>query len=143
MNTNSQNPKVGKIFQSKVKTVVEKYFGCVFDEEQSVLIGNPPTPHKFDLVSTNNEIIIECKCYTWTEGGNVPSAKLATLDEAILYMRNVSFSAKKIIAIKQAYNHNNTITLAQYFCDKKGHLLDDVEVWEISDEGDIHILRGK
>ena len=141
MNSNSDNPKVGKAFQGVVKEKVEEYFGCPFIEEKPVLIGNPPTPHKFDVVSEDGKIIVECKCYTWTQGGNVPSAKLSTLDEAVLYMRSISFEAKKIIAIKLAYNSKGTTTLAEYFCDKKGHLLEDVEIWEVDEHGDFRILR--
>ena len=142
MNSNSQNPRVGKAFQATVKRAAEAYLSCSFEDECPVLIGNPPPPHKFDVVSSDGSVIIECKCYTWTEGGNVPSAKLATLDEAVLYMRSVTYKARKIIAIKKAYNHNNSITLAEYFCDKKGHLLDDIEVWEVDDNEKIKILRG-
>ena len=141
MNSNSDNPKVGKSFQCVVKETVEEHFGCPFIEEKPVLIGNPPTPHKFDVVSEDGKIIVECKCYTWTQGGNVPSAKLSTLDEAVLYMRSISFKAKKIIAIKLAYNQKGTTTLAEYFCDKKEHLLEDVEIWEVDEHGDFRILR--
>jgi len=35
--------------------------------------------HKFDLGSTEQKVIIECKFHTWTETGNVPSAKLTTI----------------------------------------------------------------
>ncbi len=141
MNSNSENPGVGKAFQKVVKETMELYFACPFVEEKPVLIGNPPTPHKFDVVSDDGNVIVECKCYTWTEGGNVPSAKLSTLDEAVLYMRSIPFKAKKIIAIKLAYNSKGTKTLAEYFCDKKGHLLEDVEIWEIDEHGDFRILR--
>ena len=141
MNSNSENPRVGKAFQAVVKEVLETYFNCSFVEEQPILIGNLPTPHKFDVVSEDGKIIVECKCYTWTEGGNVPSAKLSTLDEAVLYMRSIPVKAKKIIAIKLAYNKKGTATLAEYFCDKKAHLLEDVEIWEVDEHGDFRILR--
>ena len=141
MNSNSENPKTGKAFQKVVKDVMELYFSSRFIEERPVLIGDPPTPHKFDVVSEDEKIIIECKCYTWTKSGNVPSAKLATLDEAILYMRSISEKVRKIIAIKMDMNPKNNISLAEYFCDKKGHLLDDIEVWEVDDFGNFRILR--
>ena len=47
--------------------------------EKVVPVGNPPKEHRFDVVSADGDIIIECKCYTWTNGGNVPSAKMSTL----------------------------------------------------------------
>ncbi|WP_026522837.1 hypothetical protein [Butyrivibrio sp. VCB2001] len=143
MNTNSENPKVGKEFEKVVRKLMEEYFGCRFVEEKAVLIGNPPMPHKFDMASIDEKIIVECKCYTWTKSGNVPSAKMATLDEAVLYMRSIPFEARKIIAIKLDRHDKREITLAQYFCDKKGHLLDDIEVWEVDDFGGYRILRGR
>ncbi len=140
MNDNSVNPKVGKAFEEKTRLIAEKLYGMPF-EEKAIEIGDPPHPHNFDLVSSDNIIIIECKCYTWTDGGNVPSAKLATLDEAVLYLRSICHPARLIIAMSYAYSEKRGITLAEYFCDKKGHLLDDISVWEIKDEDEIRVLR--
>ena len=113
MNSNSDNPRIGKAFEKAVKKWAVDYYDCGFNEEQPVDIGNPARPHKFDLVSQDSKIIIECKCYTWTDGGNVPSAKLATLDEAVLYLRSVTSSATKVIAMKKDYNKKKGITLAE------------------------------
>lgn len=66
MNSNSDNPKVGKDFQRKVLSIAQKTFNMPFDEEKVVPVGNPPKEHKFDVVSADGDIIIECKCYTWT-----------------------------------------------------------------------------
>ena len=79
MNSNSDNPMVGKDFQRKVLSIAQKTFNMPFDEEKVVPVGNPPKEHRFDVVSADGDIIIECKCYTWTNGGNVPSAKMSTL----------------------------------------------------------------
>ncbi len=141
MNKNSENPKVGKDFENVTLKWAKKNFGCNFDNEKAVEIGNPPRPHKFDLVSKDEGIVIECKCYTWTESGNVPSAKLATLDEAILYMRSIAHPAKKIIAISYAFNEKRNKTLAEYFCERKGHLLDDISVWELDDIKEPRLIR--
>ncbi len=133
MNKNSEKPKVGKEFEKVVKEWAELYYDCEFESEKPVEIENPCKPHKFDLVSKHGDIVIECKCYTWTESGNVPSAKLATLDEAILYMRSIEYPAKKIIALSYDFCEKKNMTLAKYFCEKKGHLLEDISVWEIKD----------
>ena len=141
MNLNSENPIIGKKFQSEVLNFATKHFNKEFEEEVGIDIGNPPTPHKFDVVSVDKSIIIECKCYTWTESGNVPSAKLATLDEAILYMRSVTYNAERIIAMKESKHDRRDITLAEYFCDKKGHLMEGISVWEFDDKGKCRVLR--
>lgn len=140
MNTNSENPKVGRTFEERTRQIAEKVFGVTFTEIP-VDIGNPSIPHKFDLVSPDESVIIECKCYTWTDGGNVPSAKIATLDEAVLYMRSIRHPARKIIAMKYSRNGKRSQTLAEYFCQNKGHLLEDISVWEIGDGDEPRILR--
>jgi hypothetical protein len=40
--------------------------------------------HKFDLGSEDPPILVECKSYTWTTGGNSPSAKIRGLNEVML-----------------------------------------------------------
>ncbi len=36
---------------------------------------------------------------------------------------------------------NNGVSLAEYFCDKKGHLLGDISVWEFDDNGYLRSVR--
>ena len=134
MNSNSDNPKVGKDFQRKVLSIAQKTFNMPFDEEKVVPVGNPPKEHKFDVVSADGDIIIECKCYTWTNGGNVPSAKMSTLNEAVLYLRSVNYNARKILAMKKDVRLRTGESLAEYYCRIYGHLLEDIEVWEVAEE---------
>ena len=98
--------------------------------------------HRSDLVSEDHLIIIECKSYTWTKSWNVPSAKLAALDEAILYMRCIipSCSARKIIIMERSFNKKTGETLAEYFVRRKGHLLADIEVMELDEGGFLRLL---
>ena len=140
MNDNSENPGVGRQFQKRVQNIATEYFNVPFVPEKAVAIGNPAKDHKFDLVSEDGTIIIECKCYTWTKAWNVPSAKLATLDEAVLYMRSVPHAARKIIVLDRAFSRKTGSTLAEYFVDKKGHLLEDVEVAEVDEENHLRFL---
>lgn len=141
MNANSDNPRVGRDFQRKVLDIAKDRFKMAFVEEKAVLIGNPPKEHRFDVVSVDGSIIIECKCYTWTNGGNVPSAKMSTLNEAVLYMRSIRTGAKKILALKKDIRVKNKESLAQYYCRTYGHLLYDIEVWEIDDYGNVTVVR--
>ena len=141
MSTNSENPRKGKDFQFRVKRIAEQKFGQLFVAEKAVRIGLPPKEHKFDLVSEDNTIIIECKCYSWTSSGNVPSAKMATLDEAILYMRSVPYYAHKIIVMSRELRSQNGESLANYFVEKHGHLLADIAVWEINKQDRVREVR--
>jgi hypothetical protein len=142
MRKNSENPSAGKAFQYKVQAKAQENFGKLFIQECPVLIGNPPKEHRFDLVSEDHLIIIECKSYTWTKSWNVPSAKLAALDEAILYMRCIipSCSARKIIIMERSFNKKTCETLAEYFVRRKGHLLADIEVMELDEGGFLRLL---
>ena len=135
--SNSANPRLGKEFQDFVQGLAKKKFKTKFIQEHIVHIGLPPKAHKFDLVSEDGTVIIECKRYTWTKSGNVPSAKMAVLDEAILYMRSVPYYARKIIAMIEAHDPTGKRkeSLAEYFVDKHGHLLADIEIWEVSLDG--------
>lgn len=141
MNTNSQNPKVGKMFQEKVLDIAKELFDTEFDKEVPVLVGRPGKGHKFDVVSKDKSIVIECKCYTWTNGNNVPSAKMSTLNEAALYMRSLPEATRKIIAMKKDIRKNTSESLAVYYCRIYGHLLEDIEVWEIAEDGTVTYVR--
>ena len=102
MNTNDQNPRVGKEFQKMVCGLIEKETGSHFEMEVALPIGNPPKLHKYDCVSLDKKTVVECKCYTWTDTGNVPSAKLMGMNEAVFYMSYLEPDVQKILAVKKA-----------------------------------------
>lgn len=141
MNTNSENPKVGKAFQELVCSRLEQHFAVPFRMEVALPIGYPQKLHKFDCVSEDGEIVVECKCYTWTETGNVPSAKMMGMNEAIFYMSYLPKDMIKILCIKKATHMRKTETLADYYCRIDGHLLRDVKVFEVDDLGNIRIVK--
>lgn len=43
----------------------------------------------------------ECKCHTWTDSGNVHSAKLMGLDEALFYFSFLSDQTTKLLCMKR------------------------------------------
>ena len=133
-NSNSDNPMVGRKFQYLAKKVLSKEFGISFDEEVEIDIGNPAKSHRFDLANKDRSIVAECKCYTWTDSGNVPSAKLMGLDEALFYFSFLPPETKKILCMVESKNSGKTETLAEYYVRIHGHLLRDVSVYEIIDE---------
>jgi hypothetical protein len=81
---------VGKDFQDKVKQWFETDTNTPLYLEHAINIGTPSRPHKFDISDMDEDLVIECKCYTWTDSGNIPSAKLRGLNEAIFYFRERS-----------------------------------------------------
>lgn len=92
--------------------------------------------HAFDL--GNSEVLIECKYYDWTESDNNPSAKISTLNEAMLYLYTAPTRFnKKMLFIKQTSKkgRRHPETLAEYYVRLYKHFIpDDVEVWEYNDE---------
>ncbi len=141
MNLNSENPKVGKAFQELVCKSISEYFGIPFKLEIALPIGSPPKLHKFDCVSEDSKIVVECKCYTWTDTGNVPSAKMMGMNEAVFYMSYLPDEMIKILCIKKATHAKKLETLADYYCRIDGHLLSGVKVFEVDDCGKIRVIK--
>ena len=140
-NKNSENPHVGHNFETLVKSILEAEFQTRFESEARVAIGRPAKDHKFDLANQDRSIVAECKCYTWTGSGNVPSAKLMGLDEAVFYFGFLPPETKKLLCMKKAVYRGKTETLAEYYVRVHGHLLSDIFVYEISDDGTIRMIR--
>jgi len=91
--------------------------------------------HKFDLGCSEQKVIIECKSHTWTEGGNVPSAKITTWDQAMLYFFLAPRSYRKIFAVKHDANPKSGETLCSYYLRTHSHVIpDEVEFWEVDEE---------
>ncbi|HEX8922011.1 MAG TPA: hypothetical protein VF766_11075 [Pyrinomonadaceae bacterium] len=86
-------------------------------------------PHKFDLGSKKPPILVECKSYTWTSGGNSPSAKIRGLNEVMLLF---SVSPKKYRKILFVLKHlRKDVSLAAHYIKTQGHLIGpNIEIWE-------------
>lgn len=83
------NAHVGRAFEAKaLRFFAEK--GIPLERNFAVEIGlyesNLKT-HKFDLGSSDPQIVVECKSHTWTAGNKVPTAKITVWNEAMLYFQ--------------------------------------------------------
>lgn len=130
MNTNSENPRVGKAFQIAVKDWFEKAYNTAFVLEQKISIGKPAKLHSFDVADEGKNTVIECKCYTWTEAGNVPSAKMGFVNEAAFYLSFLPDSTEKIIVMLCARHTKRSETLAEYYFRTYRHLLEKTKIYE-------------
>ena len=65
------------------------------------------------------------------------------LDEAVFYFGFLPPETKKILCMKKATYRGKTETLAEYYVRVHGHLLRDVFVYEISDDGTMRELRNE
>ena len=87
--------------------------------------------HKFDWGSES--LVVECKAYDWTKGDNIPSAKLTTINEAMLYFLSTPQSFRKMLFMLATSKRSarNPETLAEYYVRTHAHLIPgNVEVYE-------------
>jgi len=105
--------------------------------QKNILVNigiNGTHPHNFDLGDLNEKILVECKSHTWTEGGNVPSAKMTTWDQAMYFFHAAPTGYRKIFFVLKDYSEKRQETLAEYYIRTKSHLIPkDVEVWEFDE----------
>ena len=123
--SNSDNTPRGKEFQEAVCewfASKPEYKGS-FEMEVGLPIGSPEKNHFFDIVNKESKIVIECKRYTWTETGNVPSAKIRTLNEAVFFMSLLKGSYTKYIVMLKANHPKKKESLAEYYHKTYKHLL--------------------
>ena len=143
MSTNSQNPAKGQAFKQLVRKWLKKQRVNV-DVEYPVQVsinGRVTKSHKFDL--GNCGLLVECKAYGWTEGGNSPSAKFATTNEAMLYFVAAPDAYKKMLFMPKTgkLGKRRPETLVEHYVRRYAHFIpDDVEIYELN-ESDLSAIR--
>jgi hypothetical protein len=134
------NSEVGRKFQIKAKTYLEKRLQKSFEDEIIIEIGisKKKKDHKFDL-GVKDKIIVECKAHRWTTGNNTPSAKITVWNEAMYYFSLTPTIIRKILFIERHFSSKKGKTLGQYYMDTHEHLIpEDVEIWEYDIDSDTH-----
>lgn len=88
--------------------------GHAVEPEYSIGIGlnsHYKKAHAFDF--GNDNLLVECKYYSWTSGGNNPSAKIATLNEAMMYFHSAPANYSKMLflakTIKKGVRRSETL----------------------------------
>ena len=132
--SNSDNPKIGAIFQKQVLGWFQDHYKGSFVMEKKLPIGEPAKDHKFDIADSAETIAIECKRYTWTVSGNVPSAKMGFTNEAAFYLTFLPDSYEKYIVMLRDYNEKRNESLAEYYYRTNKHLLGKIKVAEYDPE---------
>ncbi len=136
MRNNNENPRAGADFQRRVADWFQRQYNIGFILEKKIPIGEPGKDHKFDIVSADNKMAIECKCYTWTESGNVPSAKMGFTNEAAFYLSFLPESYEKYIVMAYSWHEKRKKTLAEYYYETYRHLLQNIKVAEYNPDTD-------
>lgn len=135
--SNKENPKKGKAFQLLAGELLGEYFNTTFEQEIPFLIGDPGKEHKFDCYSKEKNIVLECKCYDWTTGKNIPQGKKSTLNETAFYLSFLPVNIQKYIVMKKSVHPVSKETLAEYYKRTDGHLLGTIQILEIDENNKI------
>ncbi len=125
------NKLKGNKFEIEAKEILEKYLDCEFQEQYKVDIGfSVKKTHKYDF--GNKNFVVECKCYSWTEGNNIPSAKLSHLKEVMFYFSLTPNTYKKILVLNKNIRTKDEKSFGTYFVEiNRAFISDNVEIYEI------------
>jgi hypothetical protein len=124
------NTHAGNDFEGVARAFFAKQ-GITLTKNFSVPVGVGETkkPRRFDLGSENPPVLVECKSHTWTQGGNMPSAKMTVWNEAMYYFHVAPAAYRKIFFVLKHYRREQS--LAAYYLRTHGHLVPSgVELWE-------------
>lgn len=124
------NTHAGPDFQSAVARFLAEQ-GLVLEPEFSVAVGHAIKKlHRFDFGSHTPAVLVECKSYTWTSGGNSPSAKIRGLNEAMLLFSVAPPEYRKLLVMLRHLCREES--LASNWLRNHGHLVPPgVEIWEL------------
>ncbi len=128
------NAHVGRDFESKI----QNYFAqknLHLTAGISVPIGiNGKKNHSFDLGNEEKKVLVECKAHKWTEGDNVPSAKLTVWNEAMFFFHAAPPSYRKILVVLKDFSSKRNETLGEYYIRTYSHLIPmGVEIWDFNE----------
>lgn len=104
--------------------------GVKLQENFAVSVGHKvKKTHRFDLGSDHPPILVECKSYTWTSGGNSPSAKIRGMNEVMLLFSLAPEYYRKILFVLK--HMRGELSLANHYVKNQGHLIGPgIEIWE-------------
>ena len=111
--------------------VLGRHWGVLFELEVAFAIGQPSKEHRFDLASADRQYVGETKSYTWTETGNVPSAKMAFVNEAVFYLSHLPATYVRFVAMLKDVHPKRGESLADYYYRTYRHLLHGVRILEV------------
>ena len=97
------NTQVGRDFEAKAQVFFAQQ-DLYLTPGMAVEIGiNGRKSHNFDLGDEQKRVIVECKAHTWTEGGNVPSAKMTAWNQAMFFFYAAPSGYRKIFICSQGF----------------------------------------
>ena len=128
---NISNYKAGSDFELIAKEHFESIYGVQFKKTKIRTGFGIGKDREFDLVNEDLNIIIECKNFRFTEGNNIPSAKISDFLKEVYKLYIAPKKYKKIICIAKTYNIQGQ-SLLQYIKEKYYDFIpDDLELIEL------------
>jgi len=79
--------------------------------------------HVFDLGSSPQKILVECKSHRWTTGARVPSAKMTVWNETMYYFHLAPPDYKKILFVLHDKRDKVGESLLAYYRRTYSHLI--------------------
>lgn len=137
----TSNVERGRQFQRRALELLQSSFNLDFEDEIGLDIGNSPKRHRFDLASRDRLCVGECKDFSYTKYGNIPSAKITTLKEAASYLLGLPQGTRRFIIMRRDLRIGFSESLAEYFVRLHSSALGDVSILEIQDDDRIKFVR--
>jgi len=136
------NTERGKAFQIHCGAALKRALSRDFDLEVPIEIFGGKL-HSFDLATKERDIVAECKSYTFTATGNIPSAKITTLREAAMYLQSIQGNVTRLLIVKYAPHPKRGETLGRYFVRLNTNHLERLDVLEMHESGgDLVCIHG-
>jgi len=129
------NTQVGRDFEAKAQNFFAQR-GLHLTLGMALEIGiDGKKSHNFDLGDEQKKVVVECKAHTWTEGGNVPSAKMTTWNQVMFFFHAASLGYRKILFVLRDFSQKRNETLGEYYIRTNHHFIPkDVEIWEYDEK---------
>jgi hypothetical protein len=123
------NTHVGRDFEEAARLFFAQT-GVILQPRFMVPVGyKVKKQHECDLGSDTPPILVECKSYTWTSGGNSPSAKIRGLNEVMLLFSVCPQHFRRILFVLK--HLRGEVSLASHYVKTQGHLIGPgIEIWE-------------
>ena len=128
----TSNSHVGRDFELAAKIYFEKS-GIKLTPSFPESVGfKRKKLHNFDLGSSDPRVLVECKSYTWTASWGSPSAKIRSLNEAMLLFSVAPPEYRKILFLLKHVHLRRGLSLGQHYVNTNGHLIGPgIEIWEL------------
>ena len=86
-----------RIFEDHIRKLLEELYKTKFPKDGIVKINGKSK--KFDFIDLKNNIVGDCKYYSFTKTGKRPSAKFSTLNEYMWLLQKLPEAWQKFVVI--------------------------------------------